>query len=153
MQVYGAIKTDKADDLCKKIQSTVTAEGQGFIACTKVGSEYVVNLLGSQVFAFGSKDGFFHFRSMPQQVKESMYDNDIARGIFEKTPSGLYANLLKDSRANNMIVSIMPRMQFSAYAKVEMADMSSGTLKLVIEEPEGNNSLETILAVIAGAMN
>ena len=82
-----------------------------------------------------------------------MYDNDIARGIFEKTPSGLYANLLKDSRANNMIVSIMPRMQFSAYAKVEMDDMSSGTLKLVIEEPEGNNSLETILAVIAGAMN
>lgn len=153
VQVYGAIKTDKADDLCKKIQSTVTAEGQGFIACTKVGSEYVVNLLGSQVFAFGSKDGFFHFRSMPQQVKESMYDNDIARGIFEKTPSGLYANLLKDSRANNMIVSIMPRMQFSAYAKVEMDDMSSGTLKLVIEEPEGNNSLETILAVIAGAMN
>lgn len=153
VQVYGAIKTDKADDLCKKIQSTVTAEGQGFIACSKVGSEYVVNLLGSQVFAFGSKDGFFHFRSMPQQVKESMYDNDIARGIFEKTPSGLYANLLKDSRANNMIVSIMPRMQFSAYAKVEMDDMSSGTLKLVIEEPEGNNSLETILAVIAGAMN
>lgn len=153
MHVYGAIKTDKADELCQKIQSTVTAQLQGVVACSKMGDEYVVNLLGQQVFAFGSKDGFFHFRSVPQQVKESMYDNDIARGIFDKAPSGLYANLLKGSRANNQIVTMMPKMQFSAYAEAEATDLSSGTFKIVIEEPEGDNSLETILSVVANAMN
>lgn len=146
-QVYGAIKTDKADEMCQKLQSTIN--GFGFIACQKVGDEYVLNASAYDAIAFGSKDGFFYFRTTNRPVKESLYDDDLARGIFESTPGGCYVNLLKGSRANSMLTSMAPNLDFSGYVEGKTIDDNSASVKLVVEEPESANVLETLLMIAA----
>ncbi len=148
-QVYGAIKTDKADEMCDKLRKSINSFG--LIACTRVGDEYVVNLSSAAAIAFGSSDGFFYFRTAPQKVTESMYDDDLARGIFENVTGGLYANVRKGSRANSMLTSFAPELQFSAYLDGRNIDVHTSTIKLVVEEPQGNNVLETLLTILANA--
>lgn len=148
-QVYGAIKTGKADEMCQKLQTSINK--LGLIACTRVGDEYVVNLSSDAAIAFGSNDGFFYFRTTPQKVAESMYDDDLARDIFENTTGGLYANVRKGSRANSILTAIVPNLQFGAYLEGRTIDARSSNVKLVVEEPQGDNVLETLLTILANA--
>ena len=148
-QIYGAIKTGKADELCQKLQSSINQ--MGFIKCTRMGNEYVVSISSDVAVAFGSADGFFYFRTSPQKVAESMYDDDLARGIFESTAGGAYANLRNGSRANSMLASFAPNLKFSAYLEGRTIDNTSASVKLVVEEPQGDNILETLLTIIADA--
>lgn len=147
-QVYGAIKNEKADEICNKLQSTIN--GFGIIACTKVGDEYVVNISSDMAIAFGSKDGFLHFRTVAQKVTNSLYDDKLARGIFEESPSALYANALQGSRANAMLTSVAPNLNFSGYLKAN-GNVTDASMKIVIDQPEGNNIIETFLTILANA--
>ena len=148
-QIYGAIKTGKADELCQKLQSSINQ--MGFIKCTRMGNEYVVSISSDVAVAFGSADGFFYFRTSPQKVAESMYDDDLARDIFESTAGGAYANVRSGSRANSMLASFAPNLKFSAYLEGRTIDNTSASVKLVVEEPQGDNILETLLTIIANA--
>lgn len=148
-QIYGALKTSKADEMCGKLQAGIN--GLGLIACTKVGDEYVVNISNECAVAFGSKDGFFYFRTSGPKVTESMYDDDFARGIFESVPGAAYMNLRKGSSANTVLKSMLPGLQFSAYLKGETIDNRTSSIKLVVEEPEGNNVIETLLSIVANS--
>ena len=148
-QIYGAIKTGKADELCQKLQSSINQ--MGFIKCARMGNEYVVSISSDVAVAFGSADGFFYFRTSPQKVAESMYDDDLARDIFESTAGGAYANVRSGSRANSMLTTLAPNLKFSAYLEGRTIDNTSASVKLVVEEPQGDNILETLLTIIADA--
>ena len=80
-----------------------------------------------------------------------MYDDDFARGIFESVPGAAYMNLRKGSSANTVLKSMLPGLQFSAYLKGETIDNRTSSIKLVVEEPEGNNVIETLLSIVANS--
>ncbi len=147
-QIYGAVKNKKAAEICDKLQSTINNSLGGFIICNKINDEYVLNISSDMAIVFGSKDGFLYFRTVAQGVTKNLYDDKLVRGIFEEAPGALYVNLLKGSRANSMLTDFVHNLQFSGYIKGS-GNTRESSLNVVIEEPEGNNVLETLLIIIA----
>lgn len=143
--IYGAIKNKNCKEIFSKIEGLIKGFG---LPVMKNGDEIVLNFHNASAVAVGCKDGFLYFRTSGAPVTKSMYDDSKAREIMETSSCGLYLPVKDGSAIQRMLTSLDPAFEISGYASANSGSDTS-TMSVVLDKPEGDNIIVTILSILA----